>query len=61
MKEIEIILNGAEWHSDGRVTYSYTVEAGDVPEQSMSTPSMFVDGCNWCKKLPRTDERDILS
>ena len=46
MKESEILINGAEWHSDGRVTYSYTVEAGDAPEQSMSTPSFFVDQHN---------------
>ena len=43
MKESEIILKGAEWHSDSRVTYSFTVEAGDAPEQSMLTPSLFVD------------------
>ena len=44
MKKSEIIIYGAEWHSDGRVTYSYTVVAGDAPEQSMSTMSLFIDG-----------------
>ena len=43
MKESEIIIKGAEWHSDGRVTYSYTVEAGEVPEGSLMRPSLFVD------------------
>ena len=44
MKESEIIINGGEWHGDGRVTYSYTLEAGDVPELSITTPSLFIDG-----------------
>jgi hypothetical protein len=44
MKESEIIIKGAEWHSDGRVTYSFTVAAGDAPEDSMLTPSLFIDG-----------------
>ena len=43
-KESEIIIKGAEWHSDGRVTYSFTVTAGDTLEDSMSRLSMFVDG-----------------
>ena len=44
MKESEITINGGEWHGDGRVTYSYTIEAGDVPEFSITTPSLFIDG-----------------
>jgi len=54
MKESEIIIKGAEWHSDGRVIYSFTVAAGDGPEDSMKLPSLFVDGssasdpCGYC-------------
>lgn len=48
-KESEIIIKGAEWHSDGRVTYSFTVTAGDTLEDSMSHLSMFVDGWKSCQ------------
>ncbi len=44
MKESEITINGGEWHGDGRVMYSYTIEAGDVPEPNITTPSLFIDG-----------------
>ena len=48
MKESEIIIRGAEWHSDGRVTYSYTLETGDVLDGSMKCISLFVDSTHTC-------------
>ena len=48
MKESETIIKGAEWHRDGRVTYSYTLETGGVLDSSMKCISRFVDPTHIC-------------
>ena len=43
ISESEITISGAEWHGKGRVTYSFTVTAGDLPVGSLMRASLFVD------------------
>ncbi len=48
MKESETIIKGAEWHRDGRVTYSYTLETDGVLDGSMKCILLFVDPAHTC-------------